>query len=191
MGLLEILAQIPAIAYVLLAAGVILAVIELCIPGFGICGTGAIIFFIASVVFAAKSVAAGIVFGVIVLLIVAAILVAFSIMASKGKFVKPLVLKDSLGSKEGYSSSRDFAFLLGKEGCARSTLRPAGRVEINGKTYDVVTSGEFIEGDTPVRVTEVSGSRIVVEKVQGDVPCIKNNKKGEKTCPALHSLFLL
>lgn len=42
-------------------------------------------------------------------------------------------------------------------------LRPTGRAEIDGRIVDVVTAGEFIDADMPIRVTEIHGNRIVVE----------------------------
>ena len=164
MGFLEIFTQIPTAAYILFAAGVILAAVELCIPGFGICGAGSALCFIAAVIVGARTFAAGVVFAAIILAVVAALIVVFSILASRGKFIKPLVLRDELGTQEGFSSSRNFEFLKGEQGVSQSILRPAGRAQINGHTYDVVTTGDFVAPDTPVEVVEVSGSRIVVRK---------------------------
>jgi membrane-bound serine protease (ClpP class) len=42
-------------------------------------------------------------------------------------------------------------------------LRPAGVASIDGRRIDVLTSGEFINAGTPVRVTRVEGARIFVE----------------------------
>ncbi|MDD5198854.1 MAG: NfeD family protein [Terrimicrobiaceae bacterium] len=50
----------------------------------------------------------------------------------------------------------------GMVGVARSILRPAGKAEIGGVFVDVVTEGEFLDAGTPVRVTMVEGSRVVV-----------------------------
>lgn len=166
MGFLEIIAQIPTAAYILFAAGILLAIVELCIPGFGICGAGSMLCFIAAVIVGARTFAAGVVLTLIVLAVVALVVIVFSIFASRGKFIKPLVLRDELGTQEGFSSSRNFDFLVGKQGVSRSILRPAGRAQISGQTYDVVTTGEFVAPDTPVEVVEVSGSRIVVRKCQ-------------------------
>jgi membrane-bound serine protease (ClpP class) len=55
---------------------------------------------------------------------------------------------------------------VGSTGTVRSTLRPAGRVDIGGEIYSVVTEGEWIEAGEQVRVIEVAGNRIVVERSQ-------------------------
>jgi len=53
--------------------------------------------------------------------------------------------------------------VVGATGRAATDLRPAGTVEFEGRTLDVVTQGEWIEHGSPVKVIEVRGSRIVVE----------------------------
>lgn len=53
----------------------------------------------------------------------------------------------------------------GAEGVAKSILRPSGNAQFGNLVVDVITRGEFIEPDAPVRVLAVEGSRIVVEKV--------------------------
>jgi membrane-bound serine protease (ClpP class) len=56
----------------------------------------------------------------------------------------------------------ELAALLHKEGVALSPLRPAGFARIDGKRVDVVTRGEMLDKDCPVRVVEVQGNRVVV-----------------------------
>ncbi|MCU0724108.1 MAG: NfeD family protein [Planctomycetes bacterium] len=53
--------------------------------------------------------------------------------------------------------------LVGKEGTARSILRPAGIAEIEGRRVDVVAEGRFIESGERVRVVKEEGNRVVVE----------------------------
>jgi membrane-bound serine protease (ClpP class) len=57
------------------------------------------------------------------------------------------------------------SFLVGKRGKALSLLRPAGIAIIEGKRYDVVSEGEFIQKDEEVEVTEVIGSKIIVKRL--------------------------
>ncbi|HET6195361.1 MAG TPA: NfeD family protein, partial [Acetobacteraceae bacterium] len=56
----------------------------------------------------------------------------------------------------------ELATLLHKEGIALSPLRPAGFARIDGRRVDVVTRGEMLDKDCPVRVVEVQGNRVVV-----------------------------
>jgi membrane-bound serine protease (ClpP class) len=52
--------------------------------------------------------------------------------------------------------------LVGRRGVALTDLRPAGKVEIEGHPFQVVTEGGYIDGGSPVRVSEVHGSQVVV-----------------------------
>lgn len=164
MNLLEIFQQIPTIAYIVFIIGTALALAEFCIPGFGICGICAFVCYTVSIILSANSLAAGIVFALLVLIVITILVVIFSVFASRNKFIKPLVLNDSLNSEEGFSSSKNYDCLVGKIGTAKSVLRPSGKVEIDGNTYNVVTEGEFVDPGVQIRIAEVSGSRIVVEK---------------------------
>ncbi len=55
--------------------------------------------------------------------------------------------------------------LVGKEGVTTMPLRPAGMAIIDGNKVDVVTMGDFIEKDIPVRVVDNSGNRVVVRQM--------------------------
>lgn len=77
----------------------------------------------------------------------------------------PVALKSELSKSNG-NVSQDLSLteLIGKEGVVTSILRPAGKARIEGKRYDVVSTGDYIDKDTTVYVTAVDGNRIVVKK---------------------------
>jgi membrane-bound serine protease (ClpP class) len=54
----------------------------------------------------------------------------------------------------------------GDQGVARSILRPSGTAEFKGELFDVISTGEFVEMGTTIRVVAVEGSRIIVEPVR-------------------------
>lgn len=56
------------------------------------------------------------------------------------------------------------AGLVGRTARTLSTLRPSGRIEIEGEPYNAVTRGDWIEPGEEVVVAEVRGNRIVVRK---------------------------
>jgi membrane-bound serine protease (ClpP class) len=64
-----------------------------------------------------------------------------------------------------YVTSADLTSLLGKTGTAVSFLRPAGIASVDGRRVDVLTAGEFISAETPIRVVRVEGARVFVEAV--------------------------
>lgn len=79
----------------------------------------------------------------------------------------PAALRSKLSRDDG-AVSQDLRLeaLVGKTGKALSILRPAGRALIDGQRLDVVTTGDFIDPDTDIVVTEVNGNRIVVKRGQ-------------------------
>ncbi len=57
---------------------------------------------------------------------------------------------------------------VGDVGVAGTPLRPAGKVDVNGRVLDAVADHGFIPAGAKVRVTSVSGFKIGVEMVGGD-----------------------
>jgi len=51
---------------------------------------------------------------------------------------------------------------VGASGVTLSILRPSGNARFGDRIVDVITRGEFIEPESPIRVLAVEGSRIVV-----------------------------
>lgn len=77
--------------------------------------------------------------------------------------ISPLSLKKKLSASEGVvSQSPDLKNYLDCTGHSLSTLRPSGTALIDGVRLDVVTDGEFIEADAPLRVCKVTGNQVIV-----------------------------
>ncbi len=154
----------------LFVLGIILIALEIfVIPGFGVPGIVGIIFLVCGLAFSMvtndyfdfrpSGFGSGklfnaflVVIGAMVASIVLSVLFGKSILRS-GAF-RRLVLADEQQAAQGYVSSVQQADLIGKEGIAKTTLRPSGKIEIDGKWYDAVALDGFIE----------SGVRIYVEK---------------------------
>ena len=77
---------------------------------------------------------------------------------------KWLVLHEEERRDAGYIATGQHDALVGKEGVAFTPLRPSGTGLIDGRRVNVAADGEFIEKDSPIRVVEVEGNRIVVRK---------------------------
>lgn len=101
----------------------------------------------------------------------ASIVLSFIIMVLLARFMTPkmaayskLVLQGN--EQSGYIASDDPSLLPqpGSEGVAAATLRPAGKVIIEDKLYDAISSGGFIEKDSSIVVLRLDGSVIVVGK---------------------------
>ena len=143
------------------------------IPGFGIAGISGIILVIASIFFSmvgenpfidSEAVSGAIVrlsFGLLAAIVLLFLLARF---LPKSNLFKRFILSEEEKATEGYTSRSNLSELLGAEGVALTTLRPAGTAEFNGKRVDVVTDSEYIEHGKPVVVTAVEGMRVVVRE---------------------------
>lgn len=95
--------------------------------------------------------------------------IAFAFIATKlpsSKLWERVVLRETESAEAGYNSVDDYGMLVGKEGVVTAELRPSGKVEIDGKVYDVVSTGAYIEEGERVVVAEAVGMRIVVQRVK-------------------------
>lgn len=52
---------------------------------------------------------------------------------------------------------------MGTEGVALSALRPSGKAEMNGNTYEVRTQGKYVETGTRIRIVQINSNQIIVE----------------------------
>jgi membrane-bound serine protease (ClpP class) len=158
---------------ILFIFGVILLLVEIfLIPGFGIVGTVGIIAIFASLymsllgrfVGATDFVSGAKVLAISFIVSFVVILIALRFLPKFTPFQR-LVLSTSEKETEGYRSSpASYENLLGKEGVALTMLRPAGTAMIDSVKVSVVTSGDFIEKNSRIKVTEVEGYRVVVEQ---------------------------
>jgi membrane-bound serine protease (ClpP class) len=82
-----------------------------------------------------------------------------------GKFLPNTRLFNTLTLGEVSPEPEEEAELLGMEGVAHSDLRPGGTAYFGSRKLDVVTYGDYIAHQTPVRIVEVHGNRIVVEDI--------------------------
>lgn len=84
------------------------------------------------------------------------------------------VLKGEQESSQGFYAGLDPKTLpeVGSKGKVLAAMRPAGRVLIEGKPWDAVSTGGFIEEGDPVIVVRIEGGRMFVAKdqIQGERP---------------------
>lgn len=74
-----------------------------------------------------------------------------------------IALLKALDHEGGYEASDKTDHLVGAQGQTKSMLRPAGIALFDGKPLNVIARGEFIEPNTPIRIVEAHGNRLVVE----------------------------
>jgi membrane-bound serine protease (ClpP class) len=83
----------------------------------------------------------------------------------KSSFFRRMELVAATNTAEGYTTAAGEAkSLLGTTGVAETNLRPSGKGRFGEQLVDVVTEGDLIERGSKIKITEVQGARVVVEK---------------------------
>ncbi|HLN73806.1 MAG TPA: NfeD family protein [Prolixibacteraceae bacterium] len=83
--------------------------------------------------------------------------------AQTGRFAH-LSLHEVMGVNEGYLGvDPELIPLRGKKGTAITTLRPSGKINIEGKVYDAMAVSGMIERGTDIVVTRVEAAQLYVE----------------------------
>lgn len=88
---------------------------------------------------------------------------------SKRDMWSKLTLKNTLSSEEGYNSINDtYQELEGKEGIALTRFNPTGTIQIEEKHYSATSDGIWMQRGHKIRVISVSGTHILVEKIEDE-----------------------
>ena len=81
----------------------------------------------------------------------------------KGQF-SHLSLKEVMSKEDGYLGvDPKLMMLKGKKGIAVTTLRPSGKISIDGKNFDALAESGMIEKGTKIVVTRVETAQLYVE----------------------------
>lgn len=167
------LTSILEIVLFLLGLG-LLAVEVFVIPGFGFAGISGIILIVVSIFMSLIGGQPFLDYDIISMAIIQlgsalglsiiAAFILFKYLPKSSTFNK-LVLSQSETPNEGFISHNTNESLIGKTGKTITPLRPAGKAEFEDEILDVVTRGEYLETNVPVKIIQVEGIRIVVKEV--------------------------
>lgn len=157
---------------ILLIAGFILVGIEMILPGFSVPGVSGIVCLIVGVFLVSDSVMEAAFITIAVLTLLGIFLAVVLWLLSKGKLRTPIILEDEQKKTEGYLSSSDLNYLLGKRGSAVTDLRPAGIGSFDEINFDVMSEGSYISRGAKIEIIKVEGAKLVVREQ-------KKNGKGE------------
>ena len=158
-----LMANIPEL--LLLLVGVGLLVFEMYIPGFGVPGMLGIGSLVLGFVLLHPPLEQGLLLFVILAAILCVALTICLITASKGRLEKSRLALNDVAIAPDAAENNDLNYFIGREGVTHTALRPAGIGEFDGVKLNVVSDGEFIAKDRPIRVQSVEGNRIVVRDI--------------------------
>ncbi|WP_425623233.1 NfeD family protein [Brevibacillus borstelensis] len=148
----------------LFVLGILLMIMEIFLPG-GIVGAIGFISIVTGLIMAAYDTQQGLAsLGIAVLVTVIVMLILIKKYGIKGLFSK-FILGEVQRNEAGYVAPKDQRDLLNKNGVALTPLRPAGVVKIDGKRIDAVSAGGFIAAGSQIVVSQVEGTRVVVQEI--------------------------
>ena len=148
----------------LIAVGVVLIAVDFYLPGFVLASIGAVLMLVA----------AGVCFKQYGLYAGAALLVTEIIIGVGAAYISIHYFpKTSTGQKmilamthaDARSQAPRGNELIGREGVARTVLRPSGVAVVDGRRLDVVAESGMIERGSPIKVVAVQDNQIVVRKL--------------------------
>lgn len=160
---------------VCLILGLVLLLVEIFQPGFGVFGIIGTVLLVAAVVLRAVFHAEedSVLTQVFQLLLFEFVIVGgfflLFVIANKKKWLKktPFYQEDTAVDPDFSEGTANFSELVGKRGVASTDLRPAGKAVIDGVIYDVVAENFFIDKGVKVEVKSVEGVKIAVAAVKG------------------------
>ena len=156
------------IGILLLIAGFVLVGIEMVLPGFSVPGVSGIICLVAGVFLLADTVTEAVFITIAVLALLGVLMAVILWLLSKGKLRSPIILKEEQRKDEGYLSSSDLKYLLGRQGTAVTDLRPAGIGSFDEVKFDVMSEGNYISKGAAIEIIRVEGSKLVVKEQGGE-----------------------
>ena len=147
---------------IMMLVGVALLVLEMYVPGFGAPGISGCVLLVLGFVLLKPPLAEGLLLFAILAAILCVALSVCLYSASKGRLSRSKLVLNDVAVSANAAENNDLNYFIGREGVTHTALRPAGIGEFDGVKLNVVSDGEFIAKDRPIRVQSVEGNRIVV-----------------------------
>lgn len=149
--------------FALMGVGTLAILLEFFVPAFGIIGVGGVITIIVAVAMGFSEHPEP--WGTLVL-VTALIVTPTVIILGFKRFPKSFVGKRMILATDQSTAPHagDSGITEGMRGTAATDLHPSGVAFLDRRRVSVVTRGEFVDRDTPVRVVTVEGARVVVER---------------------------
>lgn len=160
--ILQLAGIMVIIAEIILPSGGLLALLALGLLGYSL-----------HLVFNTISTAAGFMFVIAdIIMLPVLVFVGIKLLAKS-----PVTLRKKLSSSNGViSQPPELENYLGHKGTSITNLRPSGVALINNKRVDVVSRGEYIDKNSAIVVSSVTGNQIIVSEDLNN----NNNHQGDE-----------
>jgi len=142
-------------------AGLILICLEIFVPG-GILGLIGSVFLISSLVICFLEF--GLRIGVYYIAVLSCVIMAMVILVMKFAHVLPVRKRLFLNATEKNMTVEinNLDTLIGMRGTAYTILRPTGKILVDGKRYEAMAEGAFIQKDNEIEIIRIEGNNIIV-----------------------------
>ena len=145
----------------LILLGLLLLLIEFAvIPGVTIAGIGGFLLLGASVYIAFTEFGTGAGFITLTVVLIAAPVMIYYFFKSRSG--KKMILQSKIDGKVEHVDS---LIKPGDTGKAIGRLAPTGKVMVNGKIMEALSTGSFIDQNTEIKVLKVRTDKIIVERL--------------------------
>lgn len=168
MEFIEIFTQMQWVAALFLILGVVLLIVEMFVPGFGVWGICGIVSLVVGIII---RICQGlnltqslslilVVLGFFVFVVGFMIYGAqYGILGKSGLFERRSTLSSDYNKVDKHVRK-----LVGRSGKAITSLDLAGKAKIKGKIYEVVSISSYIEKGANIKVVEIKDNTIMVRK---------------------------
>ena len=99
----------------------------------------------------------------ILAVVASALLLAIGVYLGNTRLWQHIALLHTQRAQQGYVAPQYTPALVGQEGLTQTPLRPAGKVCIQGCTYQATTEGTYLPPQVTVVVTAILGHTLVVQ----------------------------
>ncbi len=157
-----------AAACALLLVAVVFVLAELFVPSHGAMALFAAVAAVASVIMAYQvSVPVAAVFAILIVISTpVAFFVAIKIYPTTAVGRRVILAEPPAGNTESFTAEMaQLSSLVGQQGVAITTLRPAGSIEIQGQRINAISESEVIDAGAAVEIMQVSGLKVFVKRV--------------------------
>lgn len=152
------------LSILLFIVGFLMIIFEIMIPGIGMLGIAGTMFLIVGLYFSSESLVGLLIDITLAMVFVIVCLVFFLKKGYSIRFGEHLILNQMLTKEEGYSSAKDYSYLVNQVGITTTPLRPVGKVKFQDIEVEVISSGPLIDIHKSVRVYKIEGSKIIVQE---------------------------
>lgn len=150
------------IGILVLIAGFILVGIEMVVPGFGLPGISGIICLVSGVLMTAKTLEAGIVMVIVIIVLLGIMLAVIMTLLGSKKIKAPIVLNDDVKGEHGFLNTNDLEYLVGKAGVAVTDLHPGGKGSFEGIDFDIISEGKYIKKGQSIKISRIKDNKLMV-----------------------------